>query len=251
MYKGFRQICERLLRLPPDMEPPPGDQARMRLFLAAPNYYRYLFFLWLLRTVLSFLVVIVALAGPATAGAIALSHQSGRWGWLLLLIPAIALGLLAVISLFRLAVVRLEYEKRWYVVTDRSLRIREGVLTVREMTVNFANIQNIAISQGPIQRALRIADLRVETAGGGGGGRGERGQTENLHTAWFRGIDNADEVRGMIQERQRLLKDSGLGDREEAQEARFGQSSPAFVDALRHVFDEAQLLHKTVSQAAP
>jgi len=212
------------------------------------EFYRYLFFLWLLKTVLSFAIAAVALGVPATAAAVALRNQGGRWGWLLLLIPACVLVLLAVISLFRLAVTRLEFDKRWYVVTDRSLRIREGVLTVREMTVNFANIQNIAISQGPIQRALGIADLRVETAGGGGGGRQERGQTENLHTAWFRGIDNANEVRAMIHERQHLLKDSGLGDHEESEtpEAEFGQSSPELVEALRHVLDEAQLLRKTV-----
>ena len=38
---------------------------------------------------------------------------------------------------------------------------------------------------------------------------------ENLHTAWFRGINNAGEVRELIQQRLRLLKDSGLGDHEE------------------------------------
>jgi hypothetical protein len=99
---------------------------------------------------------------------------------------------------------------------------------------------------------LGIADLRVETAGGGGGGRQERGQTENLHTAWFRGIDNANEVRAMIQERQHLLKDSGLGDREETETpgAEFGQSSLALVEALRHVLDEAQLLRKTVARGS-
>ena len=41
------------------------------------------------------------------------------------------------------------------------------VVKVREMTVTFANIQNAPVNQGPIQRALGIADLQVETAGGG------------------------------------------------------------------------------------
>ena len=51
-------------------------------------------------------------------------------------------------ALFSFAVLRLDYEKRWYIVTDRSLRIREGVLNVREMTVMFANIQNVSVMQG-------------------------------------------------------------------------------------------------------
>ncbi len=71
------------------------------------------------------------------------------------------------LQIVSLALVRLNFEKRWYIVTDRSLRVREGILNVREMTVTFANIQNISISHGPVQRAIGIAELRVDTAGGG------------------------------------------------------------------------------------
>src|SRR2546430_3432000 len=200
MYKRFREFCERLLRLPADMEPPPGDEASTRLFLAAPNFYRYLMFLWALKTIVSVLIAALAFGMPTVGGAIALHSANRKWGWMLLLIPAAAIALVAVVSLFRLAVTRLDFDKRWYVVTDRSLRIREGVLTVREMTVNFANIQNISISQGPIQRALGIADLRVDTAGGGGAAT-QKQPGENLHTAWFRGVNNANEVRELIQQR--------------------------------------------------
>ena len=221
MYSAFRQTCERLLRIPHDPVPPPGDEASTRIFRAAPNYYKYLLFLWALRSgsllcVVSFTLV-MAIVVP-----LFMQARHGHVGMLaLLLVPLFVVTLLLVEALFRLAVVRLEYEKRWYLVTDRSLRVREGVVSVREMTVNFANIQNIAISQGPIQRALGIADLRVETAGGGGANiqHGHHQPTENLHTAWFRGINNASEVRELIQQRLRQLKDSGLGDHEEVAHA--------------------------------
>jgi uncharacterized membrane protein YdbT with pleckstrin-like domain len=142
----------------------------------------------------------------------------------------------------------LNFEKRWYLVTDRSLRVREGVTTVREMTVNFANIQNISISQGPVQRALRIADLRVDTAGGGGAVRGKQ-VTENLHTAWFRGIDNANEVRELIQQRLRQLKDSGLGDHEELVTSANVEQSPDLLAALRAVHAEASALRSAAARA--
>lgn len=48
--------------------------------------------------------------------------------------------------------VRLDYELRWYVVTDRSLRIRHGVWVMREVTMSFANLQQVILSQGPLQR---------------------------------------------------------------------------------------------------
>ena len=79
--------------------------------------------------------------------------------------PSLIIGIVIVQRLFALALVRLDFEKRWYLVTNRSLRVREGVVKLREMTITFANIQNISISQGPIQRLLGIADLRVDTAG--------------------------------------------------------------------------------------
>jgi membrane protein YdbS with pleckstrin-like domain len=257
MYNSFRQTCERLLRIPHDPAPPPGDEASTRIFRAAPNYYKYLLFIWALKTALAILGVLVALIIPIAVAAYTLARQGQAWALLLVSLPLLILILGVLACLFNLAVLRLEYEKRWYVVTDRSLRVREGVVTVREMTVNFANIQNISVSQGPIQRALGIADLRVDTAGGGGASSHNSHQpTENLHTAWFRGINNANEVRELIQQRLRLLKDSGLGDREElarpnlpAPESGF-LPSPSLLAALVEVHAEARALHHTAGLSA-
>jgi uncharacterized membrane protein YdbT with pleckstrin-like domain len=247
MYNSFRQFCERLLRIPHDPTPPPGDHVSTRIFLAAPNYYKYLLCLWGLRAFVGFLGVIVAIVVPFSVLAFTFTKQGKAWAVLLWLIPLVVILLNILSSLFLLAVLRLNFEKRWYVVTDRSLRIREGVTTVREMTVNFANIQNISISQGPLQRALRIADLKVETAGGGGGSSQRKERSENLHTAWFRGIDNANEVRELIQQRLRRLKDSGLGDHEENVPSAKFEFSAAMVSAIREVHTEAAALRQAVS----
>jgi len=245
MYNSFRKFCERLLRIPHDPAPPPGDHVSTRIFLAAPNYYKYLLCLLGIRAAAGFLIVIVAIVIPFSVMAFTFTKQGKAWAALLWLIPVVIMALNILSSVFLLAVLRLNFEKRWYVVTDRSLRIREGVTTVREMTVNFANIQNISISQGPLQRMLQIADLRVDTAGGGSHQGKER--SENLHTAWFRGIDNANEVRELIQQRLRRLKDSGLGDLEEnAPSAKF-EFSEAMLAAMREVRTEAAALRQAVA----
>jgi membrane protein YdbS with pleckstrin-like domain len=247
MYSSFRQLSERLLRIPHDPAPPPGDEASMRMFRAAPNFYKYLLCLWGLKAAGALLIVLVSIVVPSAIAAFELTKQGKGWANLLWLVPVAVILMLVLSNLFLLAVLRLNFEKRWYVVTDRSLRIRAGVTTVREMTVNFANIQNISISQGPLQRALGIADLRVDTAGGGGASQGKQ-RTENLHTAWFHGIDNANEVRELIQQRLRQLKDSGLGDHEE-------QAAPAKIEfsldmlkALRELHTEAAALRGAVSR---
>jgi uncharacterized membrane protein YdbT with pleckstrin-like domain len=239
MYNAFRQFCERLLRVPPDPEPPPGDEASTRRFRAAPNFYKYLLCLTLLRALVILFVILFSVLVPTIVAEFELAKHGSGWAMVLWIIPVGLILLLILFSAFNLAVVRLTFEKRWYLVTDRSLRVREGVISVREMTVNFANIQNISVSQGPLQRILGITDLRVDTAGGGGA-TASRGQqvSQNLHTAWFRGIENAGEVRALIQDRLRHLKDSGLGDHEELT-VNQTSGSPEFLAALRAVHAEA------------
>lgn len=243
MYNSFRQFAERLLRIPPDPGPPPGDEACTRVFRAAPAFYKYLLLLWALKSLLALFIVLSVMIAPV-AGAFALVKQGNQSGLLLLFIPGLVFLLLIVSRLFALALVRLDFEKRWYVVTDRSLRVREGIVVVREMTVTFANIQNIAISQGPLQRALGIADLRVDTAGGGAATQGKHAGP-NLHTAWLRGVNNASEVRQVIQDRLRQFKDTGLGDHDERL-APTSSSTPALLAALRDLGDEARALRETV-----
>jgi membrane protein YdbS with pleckstrin-like domain len=245
MYNSFRQFTERLLRIPRDPEPPPGDEASTRLFRAAPAYYKYLLLLWALKTLLALLVTSLAMIGPVV-GAIETARRGKELGLLLLLIPGVAFTLVIALRLFALALVRLDFEKRWYVVTDRSLRVREGIVIVREMTVTFANIQNIAISQGPIQRALDIADLRVDTAGGGAI-NAQKHPGQNLHTAWLRGVNNASEVRQVIQDRLRQFKDTGLGDQDDRPTA-IPSSAPAIIAALRDLDHEARALRETVTR---
>ena len=241
MYKIFRDWCERLLRIPHDPAPPPGDEASARVFRAAPAYLKYRTVLWAIGAAVSLIFGIVLLGGSNVALALD-SHAPAFLRAIIFTITSFVFLMIVLHALFSFAVIRLDYEKRWYIVTDRSLRIREGVLNVREMTVMFANIQNVSVMQGPIQRPLGIADLQVETAGGGSARANEKQLGPNLHVAWFRGIDNAEEVRQLIQDRLRALKDSGLGHREEMRAA--PASTPALLDALRAVHAEARALRE-------
>ena len=246
MYSAFKKLCEDVLQIPPEPQPPPGDEAKTRIFLAAPNYYKYLLVLWALKMAGTLLIFFVLLIGPA----IALARGADKSAGIFLIVEGIAFIFAAIGGLIGLAMVRLDFEKRWYLVTDRSLRVREGVLQMREATVTFANIQNISISQGPIQRLLGIADLRVDTAGGGSaaGAHGQHGTT-NMHMVKFRGVDNANEIKELMQQRLRQLKDSGLGDHDDHPAAQpDAVVSPDLLTALREVHAEAQALRISASR---
>ena len=117
------------------------------------------------------------------------------------------------------------------------------------MTVTFANIQNIAIEQGPLQRLLRIADLKVDTAGGGGGHHDSKHFAGvSLHTAWFSGVDNAAAIKQMIQDRLRGIKDTGLGDLDDPVALSAADSDVA--RELRDLLDEAHGLAVAAKQFA-
>jgi uncharacterized membrane protein YdbT with pleckstrin-like domain len=106
-------------------------------------------------------------------------------------------------------VARLDYEMRWYVVTDRSLLIRQGVWIVREITLTFANAQNVHVRQGPVERLFGFSNVEVDTAGGGAK-KGEQG--DQAHRAVLRGLDNPQQVRTLILELLRHQRTAGLGD---------------------------------------
>ncbi len=111
---------------------------------------------------------------------------------------------------FGYAAVRLNFEQHWYIVTDRSLRIRTGLFSMRESTMSFANLQQVEVKQGPIQRFLGLADVHVQSAGGGQK-HGEDVE-DSLHTGIFHSVESATEIRDLIVERLRRYREAGLGE---------------------------------------
>lgn len=153
---------------------------------------------------------------------------------------------------FTYAVRRLDYELRWYMVTDRSLRIRHGVWKVSESTMSFANIQQVEISQNPIQRLLGLADVRVQSAGGGSDLHERKQPGEDMHLGLFHSVTNAPEIRDLILERLRRFRESGLGDPDEPTPATTSTTHPATAgDALaaaRELLAAAKALRSTLSR---
>lgn len=218
MIALVRNLALQVLKVPPEPTPPTGSHGSLKVFRAAKNFYRLLLLRWVLKQ-----------AG-VVAGALIGLHFLGQWtanmnptvAFWIRMAEWVGLAGVALQAPFTLVLVRFDYEMRWYIVTDRSLRIRTGIWDIREMTMTFANIQQITVRQGPLQRLLGIADVLVRTAGGGSGG-GENGQQkgehELMHLGFFHGVDNAGEIRDLIQERMRRLRDGGLGDPDDPESA--------------------------------
>ena len=241
------------LRVPAEPEVPAGAPGSVRVFRAADGYLRYRLAAWLVRQagVLFGIVLILGMTHvPAVAEAVdkipvrpikQLLGLAAQFSFF----EFIALAFFLIQAPFGFLGVFLDYEYRWYVVTDRSLRVREGVWRVSEQTMTFSNVQNVAVRQGPLERFFGISDVEVRSAGGGGATPAEQhgGKAENLHMAYFRGVDNAAEIRDLILDHMRKAKASGLGDPDEVEE----KTAPGdAIHAARQVLEEARKLRAAV-----
>jgi len=152
----------------------------------------------------------------------------------------IAIALLLLLG--RYFLLRLDYDMRYYLVTDRCLRIRHGALVIQESTFTFANVQNVTVHQGPIDRLLGIANLRIDTAGGGHAT--DKQNPFISHRGLLAGIDNAESVRDQILGLLKAYRDAGLGDHEDKSHP-LGSSqalSAAAIERLREIRDEIRAL---------
>jgi membrane protein YdbS with pleckstrin-like domain len=222
------------------------------VFRAALNYYRLLLLRWggaQVSAVIGIVVSVAFLRGVSQDW----SEQVRYWVY-----AAECAGIaFYVIQLpFTFLMVRLDYELRWYIVTDRSLRIRSGLINVREMTMTFVNIQHLAVHQGPLQRLLGLYDLKVRTAGGGASELDphQQGSKSSVtHIGHFHGVENAPVIRDLILERMKRAHDAGLGDTDDvaesgsAHDAGGGGGMDEFRSAVAAVRTETVALRQTLA----
>jgi membrane protein YdbS with pleckstrin-like domain len=201
----------------------------MRIERATPSYLSYHLLFWKLYAV------------AWTAGVIAASVALlliDTW-LLIVVIPLVGIAAFKAATLY--VTTRLDYELRWYVITDRSLLIREGVWNVREITLTFANAQNVRITQGPLQRYFGFSNVEIDTAGGGGASKEEKGSQR--HQAALRGLANPTEVRDLILDLLRRYRTTGLGDPDDREHRTSGELNPSLV---MEIWEEAKGLRKAV-----
>lgn len=264
----MRRALWRLLKLSERPQAPPGAGPSLQVFHASRRYLHLKTTGWALRHAVAALGILISLAFLAAVERAAVASADNRgletlardvfgqrwpalragaigiWGWVeafeVLAVATFLVGLA-----LSWALLKLDWEARWYLVSDESLRIREGLLRTHERTMTVANIQNLTIRRGPIQKFFRIADLEVRTAGGGGPAPPTDHQDleQDLHVVRFRGIDDAEALRDRIQAALLRHRDSGLGDPDEGSgEAAAPPASPRLLPAAEELLRETREL---------
>ena len=203
----------------------------MQVFRASPKYLKYrLAVYWILFPLPWIGLSILTVVGIAEREVVPL------------IIAGVIGAVLIPILFFAYFAVRIDYDMRYYIVTDRSLRVREGAVIVKEMTLSHANVQNLRVVQGPLLRFFGIWNLKADTAGGGGAA--PDGSGGGGHSIQMAGIENAHEVRDLILSHLRTRAGgSGLGDLDDKEDGLGrAQVSEAVVRAGREMLDSAAAL---------
>ena len=263
MPPGLKRLLLRLFRVDERPEPPPGSPESLRTFRASPRFFRYSLLKWGLGQAGALFGLVVSTLGFLPMAFWAPDEgfeflEFGPWTDFTRALGPLLFVLFLVQLVASLAVLRLGYEMRWYMVSDRALRIRYGVYSVREQTMTVVNIQNMAVKRGPLQRLFGIADLEIRTASGGDSDDDE----DSLSLGLLQGLDNAEELRNLLLASLRQSRDAGLGDPDDrpavpavpaaSTEARppGGAEDASVLAAASDLLAECRALRRTVSGTA-
>jgi membrane protein YdbS with pleckstrin-like domain len=207
---------------PPNL--PAFDQEHVEYHRPAPSFLAYKKFqFWIVCVILDIFFIAVW---------IAFSVALPIWG---LITAPLWLALIVLPDIIAYIAIHLAYDTTWYVLSDRSMRVRRGVWTIHETTITFENVQNVNIVQGPMQRWFGFANLSVSTAGGGST---SEASTMGAHSGWLEGITNAPELRQRILEKAQ--HNAGLGDETEAERPQrlpLGGFNPEQIQILQEIHD--------------
>ena len=80
--------------------------------------------------------------------------------------PVAALLLATLPALLAVALLRRRCHR--YGLAPTSVQVTRGVLTRRDWTIPYGNIQAVTVTRGPLQRRFGVASVRIDTAGGRG-----------------------------------------------------------------------------------
>lgn len=242
MYRGIWAVLVLWFRVPgepPTLPVRPGEM--ITSFRPSEGFLRYLkFIFWLVLALTDIAFAVIYIIAAA-----ALCMNDLWWVSLLLLPPT--LFLIVAPDIVAYIAIHLRYDTTWYVLTERSIRIRRGIWIIHEVTITYENVQNVTVRQGPLQRYFGIAEVNIDTAGGGGGGGKGHGGGAGPgvgHRGVIEGIDNAPQIRDLILARVRASTSAGLGDElhEHAPMVAGASWTGEHVAALRAIRDEVHAL---------
>ncbi len=235
LYEGIWGLLSGVFCVPRDAPTLPSDDASSIVTRKpSPEFVKYLKLqFWLVLGIVATVSII--------SGTVAVVASQN--GWVALLV-VFAIAIVMLIGLIGYLAIHLRYDTTWYIFSDRSMRLRRGIWLIRESTITFENVQNVKVTQGPLERYFGIANVVVETAGGGGASP-ESGAGLIMHSGLIEGVAEAAQIRDLIMSHVRTKSSAGLGDEHHHLDGN-GRWSTQHLEVLREIRDLAQRASRSV-----
>ncbi|CAG1009042.1 hypothetical protein PHYC_03645 [Phycisphaerales bacterium] len=226
VYRGVWGVLTRWFRVPsrpPELPAVGGHEpVSIRPADAFLSYLKVLF--------------VIGAIGPVLGGGAAMVAMLIAVPWVGILLAPLIIAAVGLVLMTSWVGIHLRFDTQWYVLSDRSVRIRRGIWSIRETTITFENVQDITVLQGPLQRYFGVSDILLETAGGGTP-RGKEGQHISPHAGFLQGLANAPEIKELIAARVRASRSAGLGDEHRHGDTHGATMSEPHVRVLREILE--------------
>ena len=79
---------------------------------------------------------------------------------------AVGMVILAALFIFSFIMTYAGFKKKLYALREKDVIYKSGLIWQSEIVIPFNRVQHCEINQGPIDRMLKLAELKVFTAGG-------------------------------------------------------------------------------------
>ena len=147
LYRSLWRFMVPYLKVPahaPDL--PGGDQEALEVFQPAEGFLLYMkFWFWIVTIIIDLSIlalwIIIGVANVFVA----------------LLLSPIMIVIMFLPDVIAFVAIHVRFDTTWYAMTDRAIRMRRGVWIIHETTISFENVQNVKVTQGPVQRHFGIA----------------------------------------------------------------------------------------------
>ena len=121
--------------------------------------------------------------------------------WIGLDLPASGIGFVLVVGIALTVLAGwLQRFFTQYMITTKRLHIRRGLLSKTESSTNVDRIQNITVTQSPVDRIMRVGTIDFDTAG------------EDANRFAFRGVNDPQDLRERIMHARDEEKHVGVRD---------------------------------------
>jgi len=231
MYRGIWNVIVVWLRIPSPPALQTGHDESVERFHPAPGFLNYLkFWFWL---------GLIPMDVAITVGWIVLMFMNPLIG---VVIFPVALFVAVAPDVILYIAIHLRFDNTWYVLSDRSMRLRRGVWNITEVTITYENVQNVKVKSGPLQRAFGISDVIIETAGSGESAV-NNGRAKPLNQGLIEGVSDASRIRDLIMRHVRASRSAGLGDEKRVALPEQSIWTSEHIATLRDIRDELVLLN--------